>query len=528
MKMYDEINNLKKEYVYEQYTRIVEDYKDYEKITRVKMLDAIYKVYDNPDNIIDICTTRELKYLKMVLDNKFTLDDFMKNPKKCKIKYLDDKYNWERETLYNKFLLDYNYHKESIIPEEIIDKVKEALKKVKWSEKEKIDDLTEILVSYCKMQGSALLSTVSQFASAITGITPEVIWNHMLTSKLFNYYVFIFIKNIEGLGENIPFVVFQDYYEIEEELENQRMIQGLAGNQKIDLRIFKTLFYNDFDINNPKIKKFLKELKSLPFFWRFVIKIIREYAMLNIDRKTLKETIKSVPALKYTDLTKFFKTLDEAMDEMPSGALNGYTPNEAKEIKEKQINIEIQKVENYVKQQSACISSKDAKLFYKIYFGLLEFTNKKYKIKENIKIYNHTGIDPYEIKDIVDKYWENKDNITIEFCLKNPYKFNKEELSLTNEFKKGIRKMFIISRYELEYTAFMSKDKAYMIKGLNDNIDKIIPYNELPYVTETTIIPFKGNLVYDGMLVGTNIKMGPEYNQIIEKEYDSMMKYYYL
>ena len=88
--------------------------------------------------------------------------------------------------------------------------------------------------------------------------------------------------------------------------------------------------------------------------------------------------------------------------------------------------------------------------------------------------------------------------------------------------------MFIISRYELEYTAFMSKDNAYMIKGLNDNIDKIIPYNELPYVTETTIIPFKGNLVYDGMLVGTNIKMGPEYNQIIEKEYDSMMKYYYL
>ena len=30
MKMYEEINHLRKEFVYEQYTRIVEDFKDYE------------------------------------------------------------------------------------------------------------------------------------------------------------------------------------------------------------------------------------------------------------------------------------------------------------------------------------------------------------------------------------------------------------------------------------------------------------------------------------------------------------------
>lgn len=179
MKMYDEINGLKKEYVYEQYTRIVENFKDYEKITKVKMLDAIYKVYDNPNNIIDICTTRELKYLKMVLDNKITLDDLLKNSGK-EIKYLNEKYDWERENLRYKFLLDYDYYKESHIPDEIIDKVKEALKIVNWSEKKKIDDLNELLVSYYKIQGSALLDTVCHFASGITEINSEVILKHML------------------------------------------------------------------------------------------------------------------------------------------------------------------------------------------------------------------------------------------------------------------------------------------------------------------------------------------------------------
>lgn len=528
MKMYDEINGFRKEYVYEQYTRIVEDFRDYEKITKVKMLDAIYKVYDNPQNIVDICTTRELKYLKMVLDNKYTLDDLLKNPGKYEIKYLSEKYNWERETLRNKFLLDYDYYKESHIPKEIIDKVKVALKKVNWSEKKKIDDLNELLVSYCKMQGSALLNTVCQFASGITGINPEVIWNHMLNNKLFNYYVLIVTKNIDGLGENVPLAIFQDFYEIEEELEEQRKKQGLAGDKKIDLRIFKTLFYNDFDINNPKIKKFLDELQHLPFFWYSAIKLVREYSMLNIERDSLKKAIKSVPALEYVDLTSFFKTLDEAMDEMPSGALNGYTPNEAKEIKTKQVNNEINKAKRYVKQQNACIPRKDAKLFYKIYFALLEFTNKKYKINNSVKIYNHNGINPFEIKDIVDKYWENKDAITLEFCLANPYKFNKEELNITSDFKKGIRSMFIISKYELEYTAFMEKDKIYMVKGLNDNIDNIIPYSELPHVAITSIIPFKGNLVYDGMLLGMDIRMGHEFDEMVEREYDSMMKYYHL
>lgn len=527
MKMHEEINHLRKEYVFESYTRIVYNNKDYEKITKVKMLDAIYDVYSDYNNIIDICTTRELKYLKMVLDNKLTIAELLKNPKELNIEYLDDKYNWERKNLSQKFLLDYDYYNESHIPEEIIDKVKEAIKNVNWREKKKIDELNEIIVSYCKIQGSALLNTVASFGSGITGISEDLIWKHMLKNKMFNYYVYITTIDLESLGNNIPLAIHQDYYEIEDELEKQRKLQGLSGTKEIDIRIYKRLFYNDFDLKNPKIKKFLDELEKLPFFSFSAIKPIREFAMLNIDRTALKKSIQNVPALQHYDLTNFFKILDEAMDEMPSGALNGLTPNEAKEIKARKLKKEIKKEQSYKKQQNACLSKKDAKLFYKIYFGLLEFTNKKYKIR-NIKIYNHQGINPYELKDIVDKFWENKDSIVLEFCLTNPYKFNKEELEITSQFKKGIRSMFIIANYDLEYTAFIEKDKIYMVKGLNDNIDNIISYKQLPYVTITSIIPFKGVLTYDGMLLGMGVKMGDNFENMIENEYDKMMKYYHL
>lgn len=527
MKMYEEINGFKKEYVYERYTRIVPNFKDYDRITKVKMLDAIYDVYSDYNNIIDICTTRELKYLKMVLDNKLTLEDLLENPEELKIEYLDVKYDWERENLRHKFLLDYDYYKESHIPEEILDKVKAAIKNVNWKKHKKIDELNEIIVSYCKIQGSALLSTVASFGSKITGLSEDAVWKHMLSNKLFNYYVYIISKDFDTIGNNIPVAVHQDYYEIEEELEKQRRLQGLAGDKQIDIRIYKRLFYNDFDVQNPKIKKFLDEIQKLPFFWFSAIKIIREFAMLNIDRTSLKKSIQSVPALKYYDLTNFFKIMDEAMDEMPSGALNGFTPNEAKKLKVKQIQQEIKKEQSYIKQLNACLSKSDSKLFYKIYFGLLEFTNKKYEIR-NMKIYNHHGINPYELKDIIDKFWENKEAIVLEFCLANPYKFTKEELEITSEFKKGIRSMFIIAKYDLEYTAFMERDKVYMVKGLNDNIDNIISYKDLPYVAVTSIIPFKNVLTYDGILLGIGVKMGNSFYDTVAKEYDNMMKYYHL
>lgn len=36
--MYEEINNYRKEHVYEQYTRIVDDFKNYDRISKTKMI----------------------------------------------------------------------------------------------------------------------------------------------------------------------------------------------------------------------------------------------------------------------------------------------------------------------------------------------------------------------------------------------------------------------------------------------------------------------------------------------------------
>ncbi len=183
---------------------------------------------------------------------------------------------------------------------------------------------------------------------------------------------------------------------------------------------------------------------------------------------------------------------------------------------------------DYVKQKDACLSESDASLFYKIYFGLLEFTNDKYVIKKNLKLYGQEGINPQEIVDIIDKFWQNKSELVDEFCTKNPYGFNKEELDITSKFKDGIRDMFIFVKFEEDYTAVMDKNRVYMIKGINDNLDNIISYEDLPHVAITSIIPFKNYLIYDGILIGASIKMGSNMVKMIMDDYDKSMKYYHM
>ena len=542
MKMYNEINYLRKDYVYDSYTKIVDDFKDYEKITKVKMLDAIYKVYSDYNNIISLCTVRELKYLKKLIESQIDIKElekemepntpeefeqfFKKIYKESKEK---EKVAWEENCLRDKFLVRYDEnHRYLVIPEEIIESVTKAITNVEWKEQKKIDELNEFLVSYIKIQGSALLNTVATIASQITGIDEKILWNHMLTNRLFKYYVFLTSEDFESIGKNIPVAVYQDYYYLLDELNYQRKKQGRATTKAIDISTYKTIFYHDFDINNKKIKKMLTELKKLPFYWPNALDRIKEYALLNIDRTDLKEAIENVPALSNYDLSSFFKDLDEAMDEIPSGALNGLTPNELKELEQEERKMNEKKEKSYTPQQNACLGAKESKLFYKLYFALLDFTNKKYKLKPNYKIYNQVGLNPYEITDIIDKFWENKDLVILEFCMSNPYKLNSTEIKLIEGFKKGIKDRFIIAKYEKEYTAFMSKDKIYMVKGLNDNIDNIIAYKNLPCFVETALIQFQDAIVYDGLLSSYPIDFGIGFTKTVEKEYDNLMKYYHL
>ena len=93
MKIVD--NPYKKEFVFDLYSRIYPKFKEYDKITRKKMLEKIIEFYSDYNNIIDMCTYREIKFLKRMANRE-------------EINYDDERFKFEKASLIKKMLVGYN------------------------------------------------------------------------------------------------------------------------------------------------------------------------------------------------------------------------------------------------------------------------------------------------------------------------------------------------------------------------------------------------------------------------------------
>ena len=509
-------NPYKKEFVFDLYSRIYPDFKDYEKITKKKMIEKIIEFYSDYNNIIDICTYREIKFLKRIANGE-------------KIAWDDDRFEFEKDILRKKMLISHNDSLEYDFYDELKDSILLALSRVKMSEVKKKTELNEFLVGFCKVMGNFLIYPLIDMASSLFNIDSKVVFDHVFDNKLFNYYVVIYDKYVETFDEETPIGLYRDYYYVEDELDEERKEYAISGTQTFDLKQYINIFYDDFNFDNKIVKKFYKELIDLPFFGFSALEPIRVFALLNKDREPLKDSISNVPALAHVSLDDFFELLDKAMDEMPSGALNGMCPREYKEKLEEKAEYEFKREMEYTGQRNACLGDDVAKNFYNLYFSLLEYVNNKYHIDTSLKkIYKQEYLDPNQLMPIIEYLFEDKEKIIDAYIKDNPHNFNSEDLEKVSKFKQGIRGMFTIAKYEEDYTALLASDRVYMIKGLNSNIDEVIPYHDIPCIVTTSLFPYDGVIIYDGLLSTYPISMGTSFAKIVEKEYNEDMKYYHL
>lgn len=86
------------------------------KITRTQMVELIIQQY-TPENIVDVCTVKELKFLKRIIENNYKEVDVHSMP-------------FEKMALYRKYLLF-----ENEIPDELKESVTEALKLENFNQK---------------------------------------------------------------------------------------------------------------------------------------------------------------------------------------------------------------------------------------------------------------------------------------------------------------------------------------------------------------------------------------------------------
>lgn len=234
-----EINHYRKEVVYSQFFRICfPDDVIYEKITRKQMIELIIQQY-TPENIVDVCTVKELKLLKRIVENNYKEVDVHGMP-------------FEKVALYRKYLLF-----EDEIPDELKESVTEALKFVDFDQKEKQDEPLLCLIGFIRSCG-AIDPMVVQRQAQKYGLDLR----NLETNPLFNfwtYYTFDYLMPDNTYGEAILYYDSIPYMDV---IANTRLDYELMAPVFLKPESYLSIFYNGYDDTDPDVHALFDHLKK--------------------------------------------------------------------------------------------------------------------------------------------------------------------------------------------------------------------------------------------------------------------------
>ncbi len=97
------------------------------------------------------------------------------------------------------------------------------------------------------------------------------------------------------------------------------------------------------------------------------------------------------------------------------------------------------------------------------------------------------------------------------FVAENPARLPDDELDTVRSWRHLTAGRFYVFRELKKYTVFLSTDMppvAYGVLALSQPFEDLIGPH-LPVLTQTVLLPFKGRIVYDGLLSSYNVSFGP-------------------
>ena len=148
----------------------------------------------------------------------------------------------------------------------------------------------------------------------------------------------------------------------------------------------------------------------------------------------------------------------------------------------------------------------DAELFYRLWFPLLDFVNRKYHICPDAGIIaKGHGVDASDAKAIADYLWSNTEVIE-EYLSKA--KLSEENAQIVSGWQQCKAGRYILERHLKKGSVFISAEDGavYMVKGLFSTWPEML--GEAPVILDAVLIPFKGSIISDGLVMPYRICFG--------------------
>ncbi len=170
------------------------------------------------------------------------------------------------------------------------------------------------------------------------------------------------------------------------------------------------------------------------------------------------------------------------------------------------------------------VTVEEGKLFYKLFAALLGYVNQKLGVLlvQFSEPSEYMSLPPQTRGEVRDALYIHRELID-QFVAENPVGLSPEELEIVASWKDALVGRFYILRYLKKYTIFLSATdkpyKAYGVLGLADPIDEVVGPG-LPVLANVVLLPFKGQIIYDGLIAPYSITFGGGVRRNLNEDYN--------
>lgn len=153
----------------------------------------------------------------------------------------------------------------------------------------------------------------------------------------------------------------------------------------------------------------------------------------------------------------------------------------------------------------------DGELFFRLHRSLMFFVNQRLNvIDEKIATPDAYSALPPTTRIKVHKVLLEHMDLIDAFANENPFGFDETDLEIVRSWKHLVAGTFYAYRQLQQYMVFLSSTEpviAYGVVALFDPFEVVIGPH-LPRMVKTTLLPFQGRIVYDGLVTGYNMTFG--------------------
>ena len=145
------------------------------------------------------------------------------------------------------------------------------------------------------------------------------------------------------------------------------------------------------------------------------------------------------------------------------------------------------------------LSKQDADLYFELMWSLQFYVNRKLRLLPDVStVAAYRGLSQDDKMTVRAALYENPALIQ-EYVSENPDQFSDEKLTIVSKWKGFVQGEFYIERYLKKYTVFIGGDTVYGVLGLYEGLEEIIHKSYLPMYVQAVLLPFNGQVVYDGL-----------------------------